>query len=71
MLGGVVTDYDCWRKCRGPSGQAGHKPDSAELLKEIIANLQAASDMDCADPPGLRAIAADRRFSRFPCRESA
>ena len=42
----LVTDYDCWRP---PSARADRKeqpdaPDPAVLLKEIIANLQAASD---------------------------
>jgi 5'-methylthioadenosine phosphorylase len=42
----LVTDYDCWR--RPPT--AGEQPNQAAtqdpyvLLKEIIANLQAASD---------------------------
>ena len=47
----LVTDYDCWRRGRptGPGGMAAPaKPrqpaDPAALLKEIIANLQAASD---------------------------
>jgi 5'-methylthioadenosine phosphorylase len=39
----LVTDYDCWRK--PPAKNAEAPPaDSAELLKEIIANLRAASD---------------------------
>src|SRR5947209_18819747 len=39
----LVTDYDCWRK--PPAKDADAPPaDSAELLKEIIANLRAASD---------------------------
>jgi 5'-methylthioadenosine phosphorylase len=33
----LVTDYDCWRRTETAV-------DSAVLLKEIIANLQAASD---------------------------
>jgi len=42
----LVTDYDCWR--RTPDGAASGEPpqpaEAAVLLKEIIANLQAASD---------------------------
>jgi 5'-methylthioadenosine phosphorylase len=42
----LVSDYDCWRQ--PPFGSAkkaeAAKPDSAELLKEIIANLRSASD---------------------------
>jgi 5'-methylthioadenosine phosphorylase len=44
----LVTDYDCWRSKRPAAnvaaGQPQEKPDPAELLREIIANLQAASD---------------------------
>ena len=44
----LVTDYDCWRtKRHGASvapGQPQEKPDPAELLREIIANLESASD---------------------------
>jgi len=39
----LVTDYDCWRKLPAKSADAP-APDSTELLKEIIANLRAASD---------------------------
>ena len=41
----LVTDYDCWRSAPAAKepAQAG-KVDPAVLLKEIIANLQAASD---------------------------
>lgn len=35
----LVTDYDCWKK---RPGEQQH-PDSAELMKEIIGNLQAAT----------------------------
>ena len=60
----LVTDYDCWKQAglaKGP-GQpaqpAGHAVDPAVLLKEIIANLQAASDN------GLRLIqSAIRRIA--------
>lgn len=38
----LVTDYDCWRN--KPASQTPAAPDSAELLKEIIANLRAASE---------------------------
>ena len=57
----LVTDYDCWR--RPPMAGPGEPPkdiDPAVLLKEIIANLQAASD-NAAALIGrvLRRIAAD------------
>jgi 5'-methylthioadenosine phosphorylase len=40
----LVTDYDCWR--RAPAAVAGEEDatDPSVLLKEIIANLKAASD---------------------------
>ena len=38
----LVTDYDCWRN--KPAAAVAAAPDAAELLKEIIANLQSASD---------------------------
>ena len=46
----LVTDYDCWRRAGVPTGPGQQPPepppatDPAVLLKEIIANLQAASD---------------------------
>jgi 5'-methylthioadenosine phosphorylase len=41
----LVTDYDCWRKRPAPPpGQAAEPANPSELLQEIIANLQAASD---------------------------
>lgn len=46
----LVTDYDCWRHqtTAGPGAKAGVEPparvDPFVLLKEIIANLRAASD---------------------------
>jgi 5'-methylthioadenosine phosphorylase len=42
----LVTDYDCWRPAtaKKDSNQPAEPPDPAVLLKEIIANLQAASD---------------------------
>jgi len=44
----LVTDFDCWRRPAGPKpGTAAPAPeehDPAVLLKEIIANLQAATD---------------------------
>ncbi|HWE92614.1 MAG TPA: MTAP family purine nucleoside phosphorylase [Tepidisphaeraceae bacterium] len=44
----LVTDYDCWRKAApanpGSAAPAAQQADPAELLKEIIANLRAASD---------------------------
>src|SRR6185437_1785408 len=39
----LVTDYDCWRH-RPAADHPPAKVDSAELLREIIANLQSASD---------------------------
>jgi 5'-methylthioadenosine phosphorylase len=53
----LVTDYDCWKQVAPPKGPglpaaAAHAADPAVLLKEIIANLQAASDN------GLRLIRA-------------
>ena len=40
----MVTDYDCWKQ-KAPVKEAPSAPaDPAELLKEIIANLQSASD---------------------------
>jgi 5'-methylthioadenosine phosphorylase len=40
----LVTDYDCWRRPPAPPQGESHEQDPAVLLKEIIANLQAASD---------------------------
>jgi 5'-methylthioadenosine phosphorylase len=44
----LVTDFDCWRRHPGPKPAvppaAPEKLDPAVLLKEIIANLQAATD---------------------------
>ncbi len=44
----LVTDFDCWRRPMGPkpaAPPAAHEePEPAALLKEIIANLQAATD---------------------------
>jgi 5'-methylthioadenosine phosphorylase len=55
----LVTDYDCWRPHAVKKDAAG-PVDPTELLKEIIANLQAASD-NAATLIGraLRRIAAD------------
>jgi 5'-methylthioadenosine phosphorylase len=39
----LVTDYDCWRKLAVKTDET-ESVDPAELLKEIIANLEAASD---------------------------
>ena len=57
----LVTDYDCWK--RAPAGAAARAQqeatDPAVLLKEIIANLQAASDNAVAlIQRALRRIAA-------------
>lgn len=38
----LVTDYDCW-KGKAPAGEAASPGGAHELLKEIIGNLQAAS----------------------------
>ena len=38
----LVTDYDSWR-AKPPQPDAAVEPDPAALLKEIIANLEAAS----------------------------
>jgi 5'-methylthioadenosine phosphorylase len=38
----LVTDYDCWRN--QPAEAAGPGPDKAELLREILAHLHAATD---------------------------
>jgi 5'-methylthioadenosine phosphorylase len=40
----LVTDYDCWRRPAAAAPNAESPTDPALLLKEIIANLQAASD---------------------------
>ena len=42
----LVTDYDCWRRptTPEPAGHSMERAQPADLLKEIIANLQAASD---------------------------
>ena len=42
----LVTDYDCWRHPPAVTAQisSAPPPDPAMLLKEIIANLQTASD---------------------------
>ena len=42
----LVTDYDCWRRpsTAGPPGQPAECAQGADLLKEIVANLHAASD---------------------------
>lgn len=41
----LVTDYDCWRRATpGVAGQPMERAQPADLLREIIANLQAASD---------------------------
>jgi 5'-methylthioadenosine phosphorylase len=44
VLIALVTDYDCWRPGPAKKDKAEAPPDPAVLLKEIIANLQAASD---------------------------
>ena len=40
----LVTDYDCWRPAKEGAEQKAASGDPAVLLKEIIANLRAASD---------------------------
>jgi 5'-methylthioadenosine phosphorylase len=57
----LVTDYDCWRRpVAAKPGEKAEPADVGVLLKEIIANLQAASD-NAASLIGrvLRRIAAD------------
>src|SRR4051812_49272991 len=39
----LVTDYDCWRNKPAAPGQAAQAIDPHELLKDIIGNLQTAS----------------------------
>lgn len=41
----LVTDYDCWRPAPAPQpGEAQEKPDPFVLLREIIGNLNAATE---------------------------
>jgi len=40
----LVTDYDCWKRPVTGGEASAELPDAAELMKEIIANLTAASD---------------------------
>jgi 5'-methylthioadenosine phosphorylase len=40
----LVTDYDCWKRSVTGGAKDSELPDPAELMKEIIANLAAASD---------------------------
>ena len=40
----LVTDYDCWRRAPAAAAGAEDAADPSVLLKEIIANLKAASD---------------------------
>jgi len=42
----LATDYDCWRRPHGAADakQPAEPPDPAALLKEILANVRAASD---------------------------
>ena len=57
----LVTDYDCWR--RPPiAAESAAKAEPAELLKEIIGNLKAASD---------NAVALIRRAVERMAREPA
>ncbi|MFT3784880.1 MAG: MTAP family purine nucleoside phosphorylase [Tepidisphaeraceae bacterium] len=56
----LVTDYDCWRAAVKKDGVAPPKPKPDELLKEIIANLSAATDNAITLLQAtLRKIAAD------------
>jgi 5'-methylthioadenosine phosphorylase len=62
----MVTDYDCWKRPRPPAASAGAetKPPtsaSAELLREIIANLQTATDNAIALIRGAVSRMSDRR----------
>ncbi len=40
----LVTDYDCWKRAAAGSAPGAELPDAGELMKEIIANLTAASE---------------------------
>lgn len=40
----LVTDYDCWKRQPAQPGGGGASADEAGLMREIIANLSAASD---------------------------
>ncbi len=57
----LVTDYDCWRS--KPAGAAEAHTDKAALLKEIIANLQAATENAIAVMRRAVALLAERRES--------
>lgn len=59
----LVTDYDCWRKpvAKKDAQAPAPAPDASELLKEIIANLKAASENAVwLIGRALRRIAANR-----------
>ena len=66
----LVTDYDCWRRPLVPASDA--PTDPAMLLKEIIANLQAASDNGVRLIRDAVARMADRREELLasPAREA-
>jgi 5'-methylthioadenosine phosphorylase len=62
----MVTDYDCWKKPKSPAPAADAKsgaqaPPSTELLREIIANLQTATDNAIALIRGAVSRMSDRR----------
>jgi 5'-methylthioadenosine phosphorylase len=64
-LVGMVTDYDCWKRPK-PTPPPGTDaklpaPAAAELLQEIIANLQAATDNAIALIRGAVSRMADQR----------
>jgi 5'-methylthioadenosine phosphorylase len=40
----LVTDYDCWKRPVTGGATEAERPDAGHLMKEIIANLSAASD---------------------------
>jgi 5'-methylthioadenosine phosphorylase len=40
----LVTDYDCWKRPVTSNTADAELPDGTELMKEIIANLTAASE---------------------------
>ena len=67
----LVTDYDCWRRPAAAKEAAG-PADPGALLKEIIANLRAASDNAASlIARVLRRVAADPQVvSSSPAQEA-
>jgi 5'-methylthioadenosine phosphorylase len=65
----LVTDYDCWRQAPATpqaEGATAAPPDKAALLKEIIANLQAATENGIALLRKAVALLASRREALPP-----